>query len=1601
MKGKVPVAAAAPSFTLATAANLSAAAIERLHPLQQIAVRRLQTVGRIAAELRRARYSVWLDKERFGGESDVAAAAQGMALASAVVVCYSEAFARSSACQKAVELAVAAGKPLFFVNVGETATYTVTVSVPPGPTASPAALAAQAASGGAGAGSPDASTAAQAAGVLPVDERAWLVALMWQKSWADARTREAEAGPRGMPHLLELLGQWRRGGSATASGSSTGHPAATSAAGAAIGGAGAGSGHSELADAKASVSATTDASTAACSGNSSTTGTGTSSSDGMMIPRWRPLLTPLDLSARTSAVASAVEELHGLLARRIRVATVADKRLVEVACRVMARLAHDGRLQDPHACQHVGSSALAAMQMLPASATVAAAACTIVRLTVGASLSSFDLVPAALKAIQDHRDQTAVVESACSLLASVTHVIAYSNALLREGRLAAVLAACMPHYGTVLYVTAGGARIAAAVCDLLGGIATHHPALAGQLFAAGVKAQEVVASVLIRYARAAHATLADRDAAGAAAGAYSDAAIAVNSALRAVARIASTSDEGAAALANGGVLPALLSVEMRTLAGVQVEAMVPPLASESAPSAAGATESAGPAPAPARAVAQDASAMQRCQLLCTAVAAIARRHVHADKLLAHRAEQVIVAALQQHPGNDAVAAAACAALAAFSAAESTHALLDDAGAVAALITALSLKGRASSGPASLTGASTGSLSGYLEVAASACQALVQFARNAAVRRRSLLQSGRRGDVMGALAAAAKRARQAAGAGASASMMVAAAVCECVRLLVADADEAALVDLHRGAVVALVDCLASSDSSKRLSVAQSCCATLYDLCNGPAAADVRELLVQLRVDAFDGIIAALGSNVRNRDVALPASSLLAILSEAMVSQAGAVAATRALAPGRDSRNIGSSGSTDAGAALVSALTSHTEHEGIVAACCATLQNLGALADNAITGRGAAPALAAALQAHLDKLAVAQPACCAVSRLAAAADKDVLPPTWAAVRKALVRHGDDAAIAEAACIVVSRVAKLPQQLIPLGNSGAIADITRALRLHGSGTGSRSAHVLVAACKAMSILAVEADNQTILVNAGAAAAVADAFSASEQQHRLTEAICLYACELLSRLALKPVHATALMSEGAAAVLLGSLRHAGKVSVVAAAALKALCSLCSDVEAQDALVAAGAAQAIADAFREHMQVGSIVDAAMGALDLLAAQPKHRPRLAGHGVGVVPTVVRAVLGAPGAASGSAVAKKASEPLHLLEACRILGNLADSEDQAKAEAAVRKKAVTAVVAAMDGGATSRDVATAGCKALRQLCKHADNLAAVHEEGGIARVARALTESRFQDDAALVTEACGALTLMLSGCGGSDEGALMLTQLVDEEGQVATLAPLVVMQRHAANARVVAAACRVIFRLLHNDYAAGVLLAHGVRREAVRALHAHNGDEACSEAVCLVLSQLALPSAASQGGAEPDGADDAAASVAAAAAPSACVGSVAPAGEGLSEAPHLQLISDGVVPYVVRLLERHRASLAVVPAALSLLCNLAVTPDACALLVSKGAVAAARDAVTLLEHVPGAGAADGAGDAAAALVDASESTSLKPEDRGVARELLRRLGAESL
>lgn len=137
-----------------------------------------QKAHAVAVALRAAGYSVWEDTEQMpgratGGAGVPDAMAVGISSAAKVVVCFSEAYARSENCKS--ELMFAAStlrKKCYYVNVGEPSYTPTSYSFSPEP--DHAAL-------------------------------SWLPFVMRSPLWADCRTPEAAASVAGLPQLLRSL----------------------------------------------------------------------------------------------------------------------------------------------------------------------------------------------------------------------------------------------------------------------------------------------------------------------------------------------------------------------------------------------------------------------------------------------------------------------------------------------------------------------------------------------------------------------------------------------------------------------------------------------------------------------------------------------------------------------------------------------------------------------------------------------------------------------------------------------------------------------------------------------------------------------------------------------------------------------------------------------------------------------------------------------------------------------------------------------------------------------------------------------------------------------------------------------------------------------------------------------------------------------------------------------------------------------------------------------------------------------------------------------------------------------------------------------------
>jgi hypothetical protein len=147
------------------------------HPLQAKA-------HAIVAALREAGYSVWLDTESMaasasGGSGTSDAMVQGITAADHVVVCFSEAYAKSTNCKKELTFAAHLEKKMFYVNVGEPL-YTAKSFVASAP------------------------------------EQSWLLFFMQDALWADCRTDDAAKSAKGIPTLLAALSGVKATGTASA-----------------------------------------------------------------------------------------------------------------------------------------------------------------------------------------------------------------------------------------------------------------------------------------------------------------------------------------------------------------------------------------------------------------------------------------------------------------------------------------------------------------------------------------------------------------------------------------------------------------------------------------------------------------------------------------------------------------------------------------------------------------------------------------------------------------------------------------------------------------------------------------------------------------------------------------------------------------------------------------------------------------------------------------------------------------------------------------------------------------------------------------------------------------------------------------------------------------------------------------------------------------------------------------------------------------------------------------------------------------------------------------------------------------------------------------
>lgn len=158
-------------------------------PTDASGVRPLQVKAQgIVAALRRAGYTVWLDTERMSGAATGGAGlsdamATGVSAAAAVVVCFSDAYARSVNCKRELGFADELRKRIFYVNVGD-ASYTAKSYL----------------------SSPE-----------PDHALGWLVFRMQDALWADCRTPGA-GGLESLLSSLEAAGVPRVTGSSGSSG---------------------------------------------------------------------------------------------------------------------------------------------------------------------------------------------------------------------------------------------------------------------------------------------------------------------------------------------------------------------------------------------------------------------------------------------------------------------------------------------------------------------------------------------------------------------------------------------------------------------------------------------------------------------------------------------------------------------------------------------------------------------------------------------------------------------------------------------------------------------------------------------------------------------------------------------------------------------------------------------------------------------------------------------------------------------------------------------------------------------------------------------------------------------------------------------------------------------------------------------------------------------------------------------------------------------------------------------------------------------------------------------------------------------------------------
>ena len=139
----------------------------------------------VAAQLRAAGYSIWLDTERMAGVAAAAGAGlddamtAGICASSAVIICIAPEYAASANCKLEAQFAKGRRKPLFFVNVGTAPSGSDPRGYDPGAFDDDDAAA--------------------------VAINGWLCALVGQQLWADCRDDARAAGPNGTEFLLRAL----------------------------------------------------------------------------------------------------------------------------------------------------------------------------------------------------------------------------------------------------------------------------------------------------------------------------------------------------------------------------------------------------------------------------------------------------------------------------------------------------------------------------------------------------------------------------------------------------------------------------------------------------------------------------------------------------------------------------------------------------------------------------------------------------------------------------------------------------------------------------------------------------------------------------------------------------------------------------------------------------------------------------------------------------------------------------------------------------------------------------------------------------------------------------------------------------------------------------------------------------------------------------------------------------------------------------------------------------------------------------------------------------------------------------------------------------